>query len=126
MGRQSKIPNLSNTLSIFVYQSPQLSVESLPVRPDGKITLPMIGDVMAEGRTAKELQKEVTTRLAPMVSWGTNPEAVLPIGARTDRIHLGLDLRGGTHLVLQVHTAEAVAANSDNDLVRAQRRKAEA
>ena len=38
----------------------------------------------------------------------------------TDRIHLGLDLRGGTHLVLQVHTAEAVAANSDNDLVRAQ------
>ena len=38
----------------------------------------------------------------------------------TDRIHLGLDLRGGTHIVLQVHTAEAVAANSDNDLVRAQ------
>src|ERR1700761_1457289 len=38
----------------------------------------------------------------------------------TDRIHLGLDLRGGTHLVLQVHTAEAVAATSDNDLVRAQ------
>jgi preprotein translocase subunit SecD len=38
----------------------------------------------------------------------------------TDRIHLGLDLRGGTHLVLQVHTAEAVAATSDNDMVRAQ------
>ncbi len=33
----------------------------------------------------------------------------------TDRIHLGLDLRGGTHLVLQVHTDEAVAANSDAD-----------
>ncbi len=38
----------------------------------------------------------------------------------TDRIHLGLDLRGGTHLVLQVHTAEAVAATSDTDLQRAQ------
>jgi preprotein translocase subunit SecD len=37
----------------------------------------------------------------------------------TDRIHLGLDLSGGTHLVLQVHTAEAVAATSDNDMVRA-------
>ena len=34
----------------------------------------------------------------------------------TDRIHLGLDLRGGTHLVLQVKTAEAVAATSDTDL----------
>jgi preprotein translocase subunit SecD len=38
----------------------------------------------------------------------------------TDRIHLGLDLRGGVHIVLQVHTAEAVAASSDNDLVRTQ------
>ncbi|MGI4757202.1 MAG: protein translocase subunit SecD [Janthinobacterium lividum] len=38
----------------------------------------------------------------------------------TDRIHLGLDLRGGTHLVLQVHTAEAVAATSDTDLQRLQ------
>ncbi len=38
----------------------------------------------------------------------------------TDRIHLGLDLRGGTHLVLQVHTAEAVAATSDTDMQRLQ------
>ena len=38
----------------------------------------------------------------------------------TDRIHLGLDLRGGTHLVLQVHTDEAVAANSDSDQQRLQ------
>ncbi len=38
----------------------------------------------------------------------------------TDRIHLGLDLRGGTHLVLQVHTREAVAATSDTDMQRAQ------
>ncbi len=36
----------------------------------------------------------------------------------TDRIHLGLDLKGGTHLVLQVHTDEAVAANSDSDQQR--------
>jgi len=38
----------------------------------------------------------------------------------TRRIHLGLDLRGGTHIVLQVKTAEAVAATSDNDMVQAQ------
>lgn len=38
----------------------------------------------------------------------------------TRRIHLGLDLRGGTHIVLQVKTREAVAASSDNDMVRAQ------
>jgi len=32
----------------------------------------------------------------------------------TNRIHLGLDLKGGTHLILQVHTAEAIAASVDN------------
>lgn len=37
-----------------------------------------------------------------------------------DRIHLGLDLRGGTHLVLQVKTMEAVAATSDTDMQRLQ------
>lgn len=44
----------------------------------------------------------------------------------TDRIHLGLDLRGGTHLVLQVHTEEAVAALSDTDLQRLQAKVAAA
>ncbi|WP_158821455.1 protein translocase subunit SecD [Granulicella sp. S156] len=34
----------------------------------------------------------------------------------TDRIHLGLDLRGGTHLVLQVHVAEAVNSATDRDV----------
>ena len=34
----------------------------------------------------------------------------------TDRIHLGLDLRGGTHLVLQVHVLEAVNTATDRDM----------
>ena len=36
----------------------------------------------------------------------------------TDRIHLGLDLKGGTHLVLQVQVAEAVIAATDTDVQR--------
>ncbi|HLI76582.1 MAG TPA: hypothetical protein VKV02_06515, partial [Acidobacteriaceae bacterium] len=36
----------------------------------------------------------------------------------TDRIHLGLDLKGGTHLVLQVQVAEAVNAATDTDAQR--------
>ena len=38
----------------------------------------------------------------------------------TDRIHLGLDLKGGTHLVLEVHVAEAVASAVDRDGARLQ------
>src|SRR5260370_31084439 len=35
-----------------------------------------------------------------------------------DRIHLGLDLKGGTHLVLEVHVAEAVGSATDRDVAR--------
>src|ERR1700679_1075836 len=38
--------------------------------------------------------------------------------ALTSRIHLGLDLKGGTHLVLQVMVEEAVSAVTDNDVAR--------
>ena len=38
----------------------------------------------------------------------------------TDRIHLGLDLKGGTHLVLEVHVAEALISATDRDVARLQ------
>ncbi len=41
-------------LRIEVYKDPQLS-QSLQIRPDGKITLPLIGDVVAAGVTTREL-----------------------------------------------------------------------
>jgi preprotein translocase subunit SecD len=37
-----------------------------------------------------------------------------------DRIHLGLDLKGGTHLILQVMVDEAVGSQTDNDVARIQ------
>ncbi len=40
--------------------------------------------------------------------------------ALTDRIHLGLDLKGGIHLVLQVMVEEAVGAETDNAAARIQ------
>jgi preprotein translocase subunit SecD len=36
--------------------------------------------------------------------------------ALTNRIHLGLDLQGGTHLVLQVHVEEAINSQTDRDV----------
>src|SRR5437660_7520555 len=36
------------------------------------------------------------------------------LSAVTDRIHLGLDLRGGTHLILQVQVNDAVKVDADN------------
>src|SRR5579872_7115374 len=36
------------------------------------------------------------------------------LAAITKRIHLGLDLRGGAHLILQVQVADAINAETDN------------
>src|SRR3981189_3091451 len=41
-----------------------------------------------------------------------------PLEAVTDRIHLGLDLKGGTHLILQVQVNDAVNVDSDNAMAR--------
>src|SRR6266496_3799759 len=41
-----------------------------------------------------------------------------PLAAVTDRIHLGLDLKGGTHLILQVQVNDAVNVDSDNVMAR--------
>jgi preprotein translocase subunit SecD len=49
---------------------------------------------------------------------GVSPKALKD--ALVGRINLGLDLRGGTHLVLQVHVEEAVAATVESDAARIQ------
>jgi polysaccharide export outer membrane protein len=49
-------------LQISVWKEPELR-ENVFVRLDGKITVPLIGDVVAAGRTIEQLTSEVTTRL---------------------------------------------------------------
>lgn len=50
-------------LQVFVYESPTLSVSDLPVRPDGRISLPLVPDLVAAGRTPSELSAEISSRL---------------------------------------------------------------
>ena len=54
-------------LSIFVYQSPQLSVPGLSVRPDGRISMPLIPDIAAAGKTPTQLSKDIEERLKQFV-----------------------------------------------------------
>jgi polysaccharide export outer membrane protein len=56
-------------LRIEVYRDTQVS-QSVQVRPDGKITLPLIGDIEAGGRTSLELRDHITTALKEYM---TNP-----------------------------------------------------
>lgn len=50
-------------LSIFVWKEPEVS-KSVPVRPDGKISLPLVNDVQASGLTALDLKKVLEEKLS--------------------------------------------------------------
>ena len=57
---------VSDVVRVTVWKDPNLSTDAV-VRPEGTITLPLVGDVVASGRTASALQQEVATKLAAFV-----------------------------------------------------------
>lgn len=52
-----------DSLQIFVWRNPELS-NSVAVRPDGKITIPLIEDLPATGKTPTELARDIEKQLS--------------------------------------------------------------
>jgi len=57
---------VADQVQINVWKNAELSM-SAPVRPDGKISMPLIGDVMAVGYTPEELAARIESKLANYV-----------------------------------------------------------
>ena len=57
---------VDDQMQITVWHNPDLSV-SVPVRPDGKITVPLIGDVVAGGKTPDQVSAEIKGKLQSFV-----------------------------------------------------------
>ena len=55
-----------DVLDIAVWDSAQLS-RTVPVRPDGKISLPLLNDVTAAGLTPMQLREHLQTALTPYI-----------------------------------------------------------
>jgi polysaccharide export outer membrane protein len=55
-----------DTLQVFVWRNPDLTV-TVPVRPDGKISTPLVEDMVAVGKTPSGLARDVETALAQYV-----------------------------------------------------------
>lgn len=56
-----------DTLTVFVYRAPELSAPDLPVRPDGRISLPLIPDIQAAGRSPTALARDIEQQLRQFV-----------------------------------------------------------
>src|SRR5882757_5052111 len=64
-----------DVLIINVWREPEMS-RTVSVRPDGKITLPLIGDFEAAGFTPRQLQERLSKKLQTLV---TNPEVSVSV-----------------------------------------------
>jgi polysaccharide export outer membrane protein len=85
-------------LKIDVWKEEQLT-RTVPVRPDGKITLPLLNDVQAAGLAPMELANEITERLKKYIN---NPQvsvSVTEINSR--RVYVtGEVVKGGAYALL--------------------------
>jgi polysaccharide export outer membrane protein len=56
-----------DSLSVFVYRNPDLSEAAVAVRPDGRISTPLIEDIVAAGKTPTQLAREIEQKLSKYV-----------------------------------------------------------
>jgi polysaccharide export outer membrane protein len=67
MERPTYLIGVTDVLRIVVWKNDELSV-LVPVRPDGKISVPLLDDVQAEGLTPVELKEVITRELSEFVT----------------------------------------------------------
>jgi polysaccharide export outer membrane protein len=66
---KGEVPDLvgpGDALSVVVWRSPELSM-AVPVRPDGKITTPLVEDLQASGKTTTQIAREIEKALSRYV-----------------------------------------------------------
>jgi len=62
----SYLIGVDDQVEVSVWKNPDLSI-SVPVRPDGKISMPLVGEVMAGGKTPEMVAADITEKLAAYV-----------------------------------------------------------
>lgn len=87
-----------DVVDISVWKEPDVS-KSVPVRPDGKISLPLVNDVQAAGLTPVQLSAEITKDLTKYI---TNPQVTVIVSQiNSQRIYiLGEVARAGSYTLL--------------------------
>ena len=54
-------------ITIHVWRNPELSADKIRVRPDGRLTIPLVQDIPAVGKTSTELQEYIAERLSQYI-----------------------------------------------------------
>jgi polysaccharide biosynthesis/export protein len=104
----SYVIGANDVLAVSVWKEPDVS-RSVPVRSDGKISLPLVGELQAGGQTPQQLEQEITKRLRNYIS---EPEVtVIVTDSKSQKVNiLGMVARPGAYLLTSATTVlDAVA-----------------
>jgi polysaccharide biosynthesis/export protein len=102
------IIGVDDVLSINVWKEAEVS-KTVPVRSDGKISLPLAGEVQASGETPHQLEKELATKLQSFISEPEVTVIVTEIKSQKFNI-LGMVLKPGSYPLTNASTVlDAIA-----------------
>ncbi len=100
----------ADRLRIDVWQNDKLQLADVPVRPDGKITVPLIDDVQAVGLTTDELKAVLTQELSEFIQ---NPTVtVVVLAPLSKRAYVLGEVRGAGPIALgsEMRVLDAITA----------------
>lgn len=80
-GTSDYVIGADDTLHISVWKEPDLS-ETLPVRPDGKISMPLLNDITAAGLTPLQLKDSIAEKLKKYIA---DPRVTVVVTAMNSR-----------------------------------------
>ncbi len=104
----SYVIGANDVLAINVWKEPDIS-RSVPVRSDGKISLPLVGELQASGQTPRQLEQEITKRLQSYIS---EPEVtVIVTASNSQKVNImGMVAKPGAYLLTSSTTVlDAIA-----------------
>ncbi len=110
MDRAPYTIGVTDVLMINVWKNPELTVEAVPVRADGMISVPLINDVQAEGMTPEELKDVISRELTEYIGEPNVTVVVVQMNSRFVSVigEVGQDTR--VPLTRDLRVLEAIAS----------------
>jgi polysaccharide export outer membrane protein len=108
MDRSSYVIGVGDVIGVTVWKNEELSV-SVPVRSDGKISVPLVDDVQAEGLEAMELKAVLTEELSEFITAPVVTVIVLEMNSRSVTVNGAVATNGRIPITQDVRVLEAIA-----------------
>jgi len=98
-----------DVLAISVYQEPTVSVQAAVVRPDGKISVPLIKDVSVAGLTTSQAEKLITEQLSDIIRAPNVTVVVSQINSKKIYLHGAVKKEGPIPYTYRMTVMQAIS-----------------